>query len=443
MITPEYRGYGGGIMTFYRNLAPALAQEGWSVHVIEGSGFGAFHEAAPETIDGVRVEGLEAARLSSWLTRFDHLAATPTLRRILAASWAAHEQASMHGPFDLIEATEFGLLHLPYLQQSATKIIVQSHAGWGQIGLHERNGGYSVDQTLTLALETVGMRWASARHTYSHANSHWWQAQGAGTFSMIRPCWAPPVSTFANPTGQDIDDVIRVFGRVQAWKGPHIVAEAWRAAPELPDIDWHGRDVATDSRGGTTGSALGNDFPDVWGARIRPLGNVSPAEVVSLQSRALLNLVPSTWDVFNFTAVEAMASARPVVCSNKAGASELIEDGRTGFIYDGASPAALTEAMRRALALPRAELARIGQDAREEVLKSLDPKRQVRAHIAAYEAAMAAGRPNPDSIPAWFLETALPRETMAGKYAHLEQQPLRDLAEHVVERTLRKIKSKL
>jgi glycosyltransferase involved in cell wall biosynthesis len=438
--TPEYRGYGGGIMTFYRNLAPALVQQGWSVHVIEGSAFGAFDKAAPEVIDGVQVEGLEAARLSAWLPRFDHLTATPTLRRMLAASWASHEQAATHGPFDLIEATEFGLLHLPYLQQPDSKIIVQSHAGWGQIGLYERNDGSSLDQTLALALETAGMHFVNARHTNAEANARWWEAEAGDPFTIIRPCWEPPVITFADTTGQCVDEVVRVFGRIQNWKGPHIVAEAWRAGPELPTLNWHGRDVATDSRGGTTGGKLVTDFPDVWGTRIKPHRPVSPPEVANLQARALLNLVPSTWDVFNFTAVEAMASGRPVVCSDKAGASELIEDGRTGFIYSGASPADLTEAMRRALSLPRARLAKIGQDARAHVVHLLDPKRQVHAHVAAYGAAIATDRRNPDSIPAWFREIALPRKSVVSKNAHLEQQPLRNLAAHVVERTLRKMK---
>jgi glycogen synthase len=164
--------------------------------------------------------------------------------------------------------------------------------------------------------------------------------------------------------------------------------------------------------------------------------------VAQLQARALLNLVPSTWDVFNFTAAEAMASGRPVVCSDKAGASELIEDGKTGFVYDGASPAALVDTIRRALSLGPERLKEVGGNARTSILSALDPERQARAHLAAYQAAIAAPRPNPEAIPAWFKELASPREPSHKIGHHLDQHPLSELAAHVWERALRKAKIK-
>lgn len=427
-------------MTFYRNLAETAVSLGWSVQVIEGSAFSVFDTATQETINGVSVEGLESARLERWAARFHHLAASPSVQKMLAAAWAAREQSAQHGPFDLVEATEFGLLHVPYILESTSPVVVQCHAGWGQIGLYDPTGGKEFDQALALAIETEGLRHASARHTSADANASWWERQGAGPFAVIRPCWHPPSETLA---GEMIDGVIRVFGRIQAWKGPDVVAKAWSAAPELPDINWHGRDVATDSRGGSTCAALKAAYSDVWGSRIRPQPTVPPVEVAQLQARALLNLVPSTWDVFNFTAVEAMSSGRPAVCSDKAGASELIEDGRTGFVYDGSSPTALIDAIRRALALSPEQLACIGKNGRDSVLDLLNPERQARAHLEAYEAALAAPKPAPDVLPAWFRTIALPRAPARVTSNYLDQYPLRDLVAYVIERSARKARIKL
>jgi hypothetical protein len=164
-----------------------------------------------------------------------------------------------------------------------------------------------------------------------------------------------------------------------------------------------------------------------------------PEEVARSQSKSLLNLVPSTWDVFNFTAVEAMASGRPVVCSDRAGASELIEDGLTGFVYDGASPRALAESVRRALALGPERLARIGMAARARILEALRPETQVRFHLDGYEAAIRTHQPDPSVVPDWFKAIAMPRDPIGSRSSHLDQQPLRELATHILDRTLRKV----
>lgn len=42
---------------------------------------------------------------------------------------------------------------------------------------------------------------------------------------------------------------------------------------------------------------------------------------------------PTTYDAFGMVVLEAMASALPVFCSDQAGAAELIESGRDGFVF--------------------------------------------------------------------------------------------------------------
>ena len=64
----------------------------------------------------------------------------------------------------------------------------------------------------------------------------------------------------------------------------------------------------------------------------------------------------------------------PIVGARIGGIAELIDDGRTGLLYDAASPAALEAALRRliadrslvtALGQPPAQVKSIAQDARE------------------------------------------------------------------------------
>ena len=63
LLTPEYEGAGGGIMTYYRALAPALCAAGVEMRVVEGSALCTAEDRAERSFGGVRIETLERARL--------------------------------------------------------------------------------------------------------------------------------------------------------------------------------------------------------------------------------------------------------------------------------------------------------------------------------------------------------------------------------------------
>jgi hypothetical protein len=86
ILTPEYLGFGGGIMTGYQALIPALQAEGVSVRVIEGSAFHAAEKKSRQLLNGTSVEVLEISRMRRWHARLGQFGATPGLRRHLAAA---------------------------------------------------------------------------------------------------------------------------------------------------------------------------------------------------------------------------------------------------------------------------------------------------------------------------------------------------------------------
>jgi glycosyltransferase involved in cell wall biosynthesis len=435
IVIPEYRGHGGGIITYYRGLASALANAGCAVNVISGSGFHAEDVTRTSTPDGVTVEALSATRLQDWLPRFAHLAATPLVQRLLAAAWAAHEQALEAGPFDVIEVADFPLLALPHVIEPLALTVIQCHGSYGQISMNDPSPGHEFDGAVSLALETVAIQCATAAQTYAVANARYWSSQAGVDVPCLRPAW----EGLSFMPQEHILNHISVFGRIQRWKGPQILCEALSLLPNTPPIVWHGRDVAMSAKGASTDAWLRAGFPEIWGSRVSTASPVPPAEVAAIQSRSRLNLVPSTWDVFNFTVVEAMHSGRPVVCSDGAGASELIEDGVTGFVYDGASPGALAATLERALALPEPRLAEIGRNAREHVARELNPQKIAQERIQAYQAAIAVhAQPRPP-VPDWVTQIAMPRTPGDGSLPFLEQQPLRKLTQHVGARLMRKL----
>src|SRR5918994_1413 len=74
------------------------------------------------------------------------------------------------------------------------------------------------------------------------------------------------------------------------------------------------------------------------------LGHVKPADFFSEND---VLLVPSLWhEPFGRTVIEAYAHAQSVIGSNRGGIPELIEGGRTGFIFNPDSPSELAARMQ-------------------------------------------------------------------------------------------------
>jgi glycosyltransferase involved in cell wall biosynthesis len=405
------------------------------VSIISGSGFHAEDGSRTVTPDGVAVETLSATRLLEWLPRFAHLATTPLLQRLLAAAWAAHEQAKEAGPSDIIEVADFPLLAIPHVLAPLAPTLIQCHGSNGQISMNDPSPGHEFDGAVSLALETVAIQRATATQTYAVANACYWSSQAGVDVPCLRPAWEGRSLV----PQEHILNQISVFGRIQRWKGPQVLCEALRLLPNTPPVVWHGRDVAMSAKGASTDAWLRGSFPEIWGSRVSTSSPVPPTEVAAIQSRSRLNLVPSTWDVFNFTVVEAMHSGRPVICSNGAGASELIEDGVTGFVYEGSSPKALAAALERALALPEARLVEIGMNARQHIAMELNPQKIAKERTKAYMAAIEASKQPRPPIPDWVKQIAMPRAPGDGSLPFLEQLPLRKLTQHVGERMMRKL----
>jgi glycosyltransferase involved in cell wall biosynthesis len=277
--------------------------------------------------------------------------------------------------------------------------------------------------------------------SYSRANAAFWRSETGREVEMIRPP-VPLPSVAGHP---EVSDRGLVVGRVQRWKGPQILCEALRALGDLaPPLDWFGGDTAFGRRGATTGRHLASAFPEVWGQLVRPHPAIAAEEVARRQSGALFNLVPSSWDVFNFTAAEAMASGRPTIVSAGAGASELVVDGENGFLFAAGDASALAAAIERVLGLTPAKLAEIGVAGRETVRRELDPTLIAATRIAAYRSAIDAFRSAPPApIAGWLGELCRPSSGAQVDGAFLGQFPMRTLTAHLVGRVRDKVGSGL
>jgi D-inositol-3-phosphate glycosyltransferase len=102
--------------------------------------------------------------------------------------------------------------------------------------------------------------------------------------------------------------------------------------------------------------------------RITFLGALPHAELADLYAIADVCVVPSRAETFGLVALEAQASATPVVASAVGGLLDIIEDGVTGYLVDGRDPADYADRLAGILRDTPLRL-RMGDAARERALQ--------------------------------------------------------------------------
>lgn len=369
-----------------------------------------------------------------------HNALPPSLSHYLAVAREAHARAVATG-VDIIETCDWPLGFVPAVIEQRMPYIVQCHGSMGQIAGHDTQEGAELEEALVQLVEPQLLRYAHRMQTYSYANKRFWEEATGRSVEMIRPAFPlPPL-----PGNAGIDDVGRAFGRLQRWKGPHILCEAIRLlGSRAPQIHWYGGVKSWKSGDCPADRRLARDFPGVWGESFHHRNAIPRDEVFHLQASALFNVIPSTWDVFNFTAVESMAAARPTIVSTGAGASELIVDGENGFTFENENAQALAAVLDRVLSMPEARRREIGSAGRETIRVELDPVRIAEQRAAAYEEAILSFQAGPPKTPHDWLNSLLssrPGEN-AGFGAFLSPVPLRAMARHMGQRMLVKLYGK-
>ena len=422
VVTPEYLPTsGGGIVTFYRHLLPALVELGVEVTVVVGS---AVHQPGGDARSGgLRVVGLTPARFEHRLREFAHLEGAPLLARHLAAAWALWDEARALGSFNRVEAVDWGLGFVPWVLRPETPVLVRGHGSLGQIALHEGTP-LSMHDALTLALERLVLCRASAVASYSHANVQDWER----LLPTAQPCYVAPALPVASIAATSLAPWLLVLARVQEWKGPWTLGDAMTRDAALPNVRWVGRDVPGRVSASTLGELRARQG-EVWTHRIEHHATVPAAVAQDWIGEARAVVVPSRWDVFNFAGAEAMAAGAVVCASTGAGMSELVENGVNGFVAPAGDPAALADRLRQIAALSAEQRAEIGQAARVTIRTRLDPAQVARENRALLE---SLDPPKAEADPLDRLLT--PGGEPGRPYAYLSQYPVRALLSHVAER---------
>ncbi len=439
-VIPEFPPHaGGGILKYYDLLASSLVAAGAHVSILVASPFSEFPDY--RTRDGVDVAFVTLREVDHHAAMLPHLAAAPGFRRYLAAGLAAAERvARLADVVDVIETTDFGLLFAPLVAMAdRPPVVVKLHGSLGQISEHEPvEPRGALDAALARVTEATLLPHADALVACSPKNAAEWEARLSTPVGFLP---APlRVAEPIEPTPTIYSGL--VAARVQAWKGPEILCEAFATlgaqAPEDMRIAWAGRDTATAPDGGSMSAWLARTYPGIWGERIVPVGQQPHAAIAALQASVRYVVVPSHWDTFNYTLAEAMAAGCVAIASTGVGASYLLDTGVNGFVFPAGDPVALAQSLREAHAADPARRLTIGAAARQTSAAELSPESVATAALGL----MRDIRPRPStSRPSpWLREfVGLGAGPQPADDAFLENVSIRTLGRHLGQRLRRRL----
>jgi glycosyltransferase involved in cell wall biosynthesis len=134
-------------------------------------------------------------------------------------------------------------------------------------------------------------------------------------------------------------DVVVFAGRLGPQKAVGVLLEALRRVSDVSLV------IAGD---GPERSALERRALELGlGSRARFLGSVPRETVLRLFRAADASVLPSAWENFPHTIVEALAVGCPVIATAVGGVPEVVHDGENGLLVPPGDPAALATAIKR------------------------------------------------------------------------------------------------
>ncbi len=125
------------------------------------------------------------------------------------------------------------------------------------------------------------------------------------------------------------------------------------------------------------------------GGCVELLGWQSSARIRELLATSTALVIASFAEGLPIVALEALATRRPVIATNIAAMSEIVEHGRSGWLVPPGSAEALAAAMQSASQCGPEQLHEMGEAGRKQVLQRHDPVQQAKRLRELFESVIA------------------------------------------------------
>lgn len=384
---------GGGVGTFTQAIARSLASQGHSVCVV------AIGNNRERRRDGeIEVIRFIPGRIHRILMKLPVIWALARSVRELERSWHGWQAVrALHAEkhFDIVEITESGGLFVALLMRSTT-VIGRLHGEGYTFYKYAPEGLLTSDVRCCRWFQRLSLR--RAQLLLSPSKSH---SQEIST-ELGYP--HPPIEVIPNAVeltmlrfqskyciaapDKDGKPLVLFVGRLDEVKGvPLLLSAAREVIDAVPEAQFMLIGPRHHTLSHSTLERLISNLHLTSNVRI--LGHIPRVQLSAWYQQASLCVVPSYYETFGISALEAMSFGCPVVATRAGALPELIDDQQTGLLVAPGDRSQLSQAILRLLR-DRELRQWIGANGRARVASLFNIADVVQANIALYNSARAS-----------------------------------------------------
>lgn len=334
---PPETGF-GGIGTYTRHMAEAMAQRGHQVHVIcrSASDIPASYKSDNLTICRIPAGTypLPASKLFFFFRQWCYHSIPHTLIRLAWARevWTEYKRLVSTGiAFDIVEYPDCGAEGYWLAGRIAITSVVRLHTPWTIAREIDRIKEPLPDRLTMAFFERRAIVRAtlitSPTADLAQRLHRRWQIG----HTVVVPNPILPQAFVPTGSGRWI-----YTGRVEYRKGVHVLVEAYRLLKETrtpPELLLVGRPFGDLPNGTAYGDYIRKLIETYdLGTSIRWVEGATPEQVTDHLHNASAGIFPSLWENFPYACLEAMAGGLAIVASRCGGYCEMIEEGRSGLL---------------------------------------------------------------------------------------------------------------
>lgn len=373
---PSLRG--GGIASYIKEVAHGLHDAGHRVTVIAASDDTRL--SSDEDDEGVRVIRLSGGDFlipqvegNSLLKKFR------MFYRFYAYRKRIREKILSLGDIDVIEVPEYGAegyflndIGIPVITRLHTPMLLD-HYHFSLQKLSKANWQYFWQGCKELKV----MKEARYITSCSTSLKEWSQKFLGIQSDKIKVIYNPILSerwssnsSSQSSTEKDGKKHILFVGTVCDWKGCGDLADACKLLADSGEIG----DIQLDLVGKT--GAYADELKAKYGKEtwFHLVGKLPREEVMKRYAWADVACFPSWWENMPMVCIEAMLSGAVVIGSNSGGMSEIIEDGKSGFLMTPRDPQILADKIKEVCMLPLEAKEKVRKKAHERIMQNFDMK---------------------------------------------------------------------
>lgn len=382
MVSIEVRGFqNGGIGSYVLQAAQALAARGHEVWLVTYLPEGTAREDFTQLPGFAHVAFVEDCPPEADQRRFG------LARNTLRFAQLAHEKlCSLGVAFDYIEFADYGATGAVAIAEQRlfgshgdAVLSLVLHSPTYECWLHNETMhlfGPAEREIAALeheAIRTAPVVWSPSEQLRQDVHAR--LGRPLGSIPIVRYPLQVQAKAPPPPASRDrLQDLTFLYcGRIEPRKGVRELVTAFAQLPELT-VTCYGKDGDTAPPNASEIAYLKDRAKNVHFA-----GDVDHDELQRRITEADVVILPSRWDNWPNTCIEAMSQARVVIGGDRSGMAEMIEHGRSGFLARSGDADDLVRCIREDLGGALDRLAEIGQAAARRAAELSDPLRYANA----------------------------------------------------------------